>query len=202
MLFGLVNTKRWGRREYLHLSVLFGVIALSVFLYLIRRDLGSLINYRKYGYLGVFLTTFLSSASIVLPLPGALAVILGGSFLNPFVVALIAGVAEPLGEMTGYLAGYGSRDLLRNRRGYQQVEDWMSKHGGLTIFVFSLIPNPFFDVMGAAAGALRYPVWKFLLFCWMGKTIKSLGFAILGSMGIGWVIRLLHPWSEEPFDDI
>jgi membrane protein DedA with SNARE-associated domain len=30
------------------------------------------------------------------------------------------------------------------------------------------------------AGGLRYPLWKFFIFCWAGKTIKSLAFAFAG----------------------
>ncbi len=45
--------------------------------------------------------------------------------------------------------------------------------GGLTVFVLSLIPNPFFDLAGIAAGVLRYPVSRFLFFCWLGNTIKT-----------------------------
>jgi uncharacterized membrane protein YdjX (TVP38/TMEM64 family) len=36
-----------------------------------------------------------------------------------------------------------------------------------------------------AAGALRLPVWKFLLSCAAGKVIKNILFAVAGSYGIG-----------------
>jgi uncharacterized membrane protein YdjX (TVP38/TMEM64 family) len=34
---------------------------------------------------------------------------------------------------------------------------------------------------GLAAGALRFPVWQFLLACWPGKTIKTVAVAYLGA---------------------
>ena len=40
------------------------------------------------------------------------------------------------------------------------------------------------DLAGIAAGSLRYPLWRFLLFCWMGKTIKSILIAWAGSQSI------------------
>jgi len=49
------------------------------------------------------------------------------------------------------------------------------------LLVLSAIPNPLFDLAGMAAGMLRYPVSKFLLACWIGKTFKALVIAYLGS---------------------
>ena len=52
----------------------------------------------------------------------------------------------------------------------------------MTIFVFSLVPF-FFDLAGIAAGALRFPFWKFLLVCWLGRTILYIGIALAGAWG-------------------
>jgi membrane protein DedA with SNARE-associated domain len=54
-----------------------------------------------------------------------------------------------------------------------------------------MVPNPFFDLAGIAAGSLRYPVWRFLLFCWLGKTIKTTLVAFAGSQSIELVEHLL-----------
>lgn len=37
------------------------------------------------------------------------------------------------------------------------------------------------------AGMLKMPLWKFLLFCWIGKTLKMLLFAYAGSWSIPWL---------------
>lgn len=186
----------WSWGAYWHILVLLGVIALVGFLFLNRERLGRLETYQDLGYLGIFLVTLLSSASIVIPFPGAFAVYLGGSFLNPFIVALVAGVAEPLGELTGYAAGYGGRTFVERNENYVRLEKWMQRRGALTLFVLSVVPNFFFDIAGFAAGALRFPVWKFLLVCWVGKTIKSLGFALLGYYSLDLLIQIFHtfPW--------
>ncbi|MBI4216309.1 MAG: VTT domain-containing protein [Chloroflexi bacterium] len=188
----------WSRETYWHLLVLLGVIALSVFIFINRESLGRLETYKDLGYFGIFLIDLLSSASIVIPLPGAFAVYLGGSFLNPFIVALVAGVAEPLGELTGYAAGYGGRTFMERNEMYIRLEGWMQRRGSLTIFIVSVIPNFLFDIVGFAAGALRFPVWKFLLVCWAGKTIKSLGFALLGYYSLDLLIQIfrIFPWLD------
>jgi len=41
-----------------------------------------------------------------------------------------------------------------------------------------------FGLAGIAAGVLRYPVLRFLPFCWQGKTIKTLAFAFAGAYSL------------------
>lgn len=133
------------------------------------------------GYLGVFLMGLLGSASPIWPLSGSLAAfIAGGLQLNPIIVGLAAGFGEPVGELTFYTVGYGSQVMITKWKRYVQIMNWMKRHGGLTIFILSAIPNFFIKLATTAAGALRYPIWKFFIFCWAGKTIKSMGFAFLG----------------------
>jgi len=49
----------------------------------------------------------------------------------------------------------------------------MKRYGSAAIFIFSLTPLPF-DLVGIAAGSLRYPRWEFLLYCWAGRMIREL----------------------------
>ena len=106
------------------------------------------------------------------------------SVLNPLLVGLVAGVAEPIGELTGYMAGYGGSAAIEDRQRFEQLKGWMQRRGFLTILVLSAIPNPLFDVAGIAAGVLHFPVPKFLLACWLGKTIKAIAIAYLGSLSL------------------
>jgi len=45
-----------------------------------------------------------------------------------------------------------------------------------------------FDLAGIAAGALRFPLWKFILLCWLGRTILYIFIALSGAWG--WEIIL------------
>jgi len=38
-----------------------------------------------------------------------------------------------------------------------------------------------FDLAGIAAGALRMPVWRFLVWCWLGKVLRMMGIALAGA---------------------
>jgi len=134
------------------------------------------------GYAGVFVMALVGSASPIWPLPGSWAAfVAAGLGLDPLLIGLSAGIGEAIGELSGYTAGYGGQIALNRWKRYKQIENWMRRHGGPTIFVVSAIPNFFIKLATIAAGALGYPLRRFFLFCWAGKTIKSLGFAFAGA---------------------
>ena len=160
-------------------------ITATIFAY--REKLADLAGF---GYLGIFLISVLSNATIAFPVPGIAAVFAGGGVLNPLLVALVAGLGEPLGEMTGYVAGYGGSAIIRDTELFERVRPWVERRGFLTLFVLSLIPNPLFDLAGIAAGIIRFPVYRFLFACWLGKTLKALIISYLGSLSL----NLIEPW--------
>jgi membrane protein YqaA with SNARE-associated domain len=147
---------------------------------------------KPYGYLGLFAITLISDATVLVPFPGLIVVFLAGGFLNPVLIALASGLGSALGELTGYLAGYGGRAVFENRQAYEKLAGWMKRNGTLTIFILSLIPNPLFDMAGMMAGALKFPLWKFLLVCWTGKAIKFFAIALAGTASLDIVYRLLE----------
>ncbi|MGB5932407.1 MAG: VTT domain-containing protein [Anaerolineae bacterium] len=144
------------------------------------------------GYFGVFVVTLLSSATVVLPVPGLAAVFAVGGILNPLRVGLIAGLGDALGELTGYVAGYAGQGVIENQAVYTRFEEWMKRHGTLTIILLSLIPNPLFDLAGIAAGALRFPVTRFFLSCLLGKSIKDTMVALAGYYSLTFVERFIR----------
>jgi membrane protein YqaA with SNARE-associated domain len=167
-------------------------LAITVLIFVYR---GQLARFAAYGYLGVFVISLIGNATVILPVPSLLGVFVGGSAFNPLFVGLVAGVAEPLGELTGYLAGYAGQGIVENRKIYARLTTWMSSRhfltGYLLIFALSAIPNPLFDMAGIAAGALRMPVAGFLVSCWLGKTLKALAIAFIGASAGDLLQRLL-----------
>ena len=165
------------------------VLAISVAIFSFRTQFAEL---AAVGYPGIFLVSLLGNATVVLPAPSLALVFAMGSALPPLLVGLIAGTGEALGELTGYALGYGGQAVIENEVAYGRLVAWMQRRGGITVFVLSVIPNPFFDLAGIAAGSLRYPVWRFLLFCWLGKTIKTTLIAWAGSRSIELVEQFLR----------
>lgn len=177
------------RMTVLRIFVLLIVLAVTGLIVYFRDRLQHL---AAYGYPGVFLVSLAGNATVVLPAPSLAVVFAMGAVLKPVLVGLAAGIGEALGELTGYLAGFSGRALVENRARYEQITAWMRRNGALTIFALSFIPNPFFDIAGMAAGALKYPVWKFLLYCWAGKTTKTTLIALAGAQSVTFIERFLH----------
>jgi uncharacterized membrane protein YdjX (TVP38/TMEM64 family) len=147
---------------------------------------------KPYGYVGVFLLTLLSDATVIVPFPGLAGVFVTGSFLNPILIGIFGGIGSALGELTGYLAGYGGRAVIENRATYAKLEKWMQRNGTLTVFLLSAIPNPLFDMAGITAGMLRFPLWHFLAACWLGKAIKFAAIAFAGAASWDFVFRFFQ----------
>jgi membrane protein YqaA with SNARE-associated domain len=178
---------RWRLRVVQILTIVIVVTAMALAVYF--RD--KVQELEQYGYAAVFVIGLVSNATIVLPVPGLAVSSVMGGVLNPWAVGAVGGVSQALGEMTGYMAGYSGTTWIDENRTYNRIARWMQRHGMLTVFVMAVIPNPVFDVGGMAAGALRFPAWKFLVACTAGKVIKNIAFALAGFYGIEALYRLL-----------
>jgi membrane protein YqaA with SNARE-associated domain len=172
------DTRRFLTGKPFRFFVVFFVLGISVAIFVFR---DRFVQLAAIGYPGIFLVSLLGNATIILPAPSLALVFAMGSALPPLLVGLSAGIGEALGELTGYAAGVGGRGVIEDQRMYDRLQDWMQHRGGITVFVLSAIPNPFFDLAGIAAGTLRYPLWRFLLFCWSGKTLKTVLVAWAGA---------------------
>jgi len=153
-------------------------VAISVLIFTFRNSLAQLTTY---GYLGIFLINLIGSATILIPTPAIVTTFVGGSIYNPAIVGILSGIGASIGEITGYLAGYGTSVLIKENRNYKRVEKWMNINGFLTIFILALIPNPVFDLTGVFAGATKYSFKKYFLAVILGKTIRFIGIALLGN---------------------
>jgi membrane protein YqaA with SNARE-associated domain len=177
------------RELYLRILVLLLVLGVTVGIFVFRDRVANLAGY---GYLGAFLISLLSSATIILPVPGIAVIFALGATYDPYLVGLAAGAGSALGELSGYMAGYSGQGVLRKSKTYLRMEHWMRRRGSVVIFVLAFVPNPIFDLAGAAAGILRYPVWKFLLFCFLGKTPRSILVAFAGAWALEGVLKFLQ----------
>jgi membrane protein YqaA with SNARE-associated domain len=165
------------------------VVAISVYIFSIRNQAEEL---ARYGYPGIFLLSFLSNATVLLPAPGVLFVFAMGAVFNPVGVALAAGAGAALGELSGYLAGFTGQVVVEKSDAYHRLRDWMERNPRLisvTIVFLAFIPNPLFDLAGIVAGTLKIPVQRFLFWCWIGKTLKMLVFAYAGASSLNWLFN-------------
>ncbi|MEM1586964.1 MAG: VTT domain-containing protein [Candidatus Bathyarchaeia archaeon] len=151
---------------------------------------------QKYGYFGVFLTSFLGTLSIVFPIPYTIIIFMLGGLLDPNLLALSAGAGSVLGEIVGYLIGYYGFFFVSDerRRKIEPIMKVFSKYGAIAIFIFALTPLPD-DLLLIPLGIMRLPFTKVFLPCFLGKTVMCFILAYGGRFSIKIIRDLIG--SEE-----
>ena len=148
------------------------------------------------AYIGVFGVMLLGNMTIIAPVPITTAIMIAlATRWDPILVSLFASIGGSLGELSGYYAGYISKNKIINGLipEHNRIEGWISRYGLWAVFLLALQPVLPFDIAGLAAGASRMPVWKFLAALWLGKFIK---YVIICYSGVS----LIHflPWNFKP----
>ena len=140
---------------------------------------------QQFGYMGIFLISLISSATVFIPLPGFAVVFAMGAVLNPVLVGIVAGLGSGIGELSGYLAGFAGHSAVTRTKLFMAHKEQIGKKGPLAIFLLAFFPNPVFDVAGVAAGAIKMPVLKFLLAAVAGKIARYIIVAQIGGFALG-----------------
>ena len=147
-------------------------------------DIGIYVNFLlgSSGYGGIFIISLVSSATILFPFPGFIAIPLGAHFLNPLLVAIVGAVGSAIGELVAYGAGRGGRALAQARskkidRWSERLARWFKRVNGFTIIIlFAATPLPH-DAAGIFAGIIKYDIKKFFLATLIGKFLLFLALA-------------------------
>jgi membrane protein DedA with SNARE-associated domain len=139
----------------------------------------------QFGYLGVFIISFIGSVSVIFPIPYTLVIFVLGSMLDPVFVAISGGLGAALGEFSGYALGYYGRTVVSKER--RRKMDYMVKlfgrYGSATIFLFALTPLPD-DLLFIPLGVMRYPFLKAFVPALLGKTLMTFILAYSGQQSI------------------
>lgn len=167
---------------------LFFAVIITVLIFIFKDKFTHL---QGFGLFGLFVISILGNATIILPAPVILTAFVGGAIFNPFVVAFLVALGATIGELTGYMVGYGGQAIVDKEVKLQKVRGWMAKHGLWTLFILAAVPNPLFDLAGIIAGATRIPVYKYFVVVLLGKIIKFGVFAYLGANSIGLIDRFI-----------
>jgi membrane protein YqaA with SNARE-associated domain len=163
---------------WLRAGALAAIIGLSVWLWLNPQVVE---GWGAWGYVGAFLSSLLSSATVIIPVPGLAVVLALGASLNPYWVGVAAGIGSALGELSGYLAGATGRTFMHSKMSEWLQQRLGTKSSAAILFVLALFPMPVFDVAGILAGAMRIPVPVFLASVAGGKIIKHVLVALMGA---------------------
>jgi membrane protein YqaA with SNARE-associated domain len=195
-----------------------GIIAVFV---VIVYNWQAISRFQHYGYLGLVIIGLLTGFSLPLPVPYMVVTFIFGGLLHPALVGASCGLGLGVGGTLLYLTGRGSRRffpwssvfafannsasdapsssrisrlltrLLRWAR-IPRIMDIAKRRGSLVVFLMSAAINPFFVPMAIGMGTLRFRWWRFFLMCWAGQTVKSIGIAYAGYLGLGIALRWLQ----------
>lgn len=139
---------------------------------------------KSLGLLGLFILNFISNASFFISAPTLFTVIAGGSIYPPFLVAIVSSLGAAGGDMIGFVMGISGRKLVihkfHKKIWFKVLEDYFKKYGSIILFVFALIPNPFFDSVGIIAGAFAFSPLKYFLIVFLGRLIRFFLLALAG----------------------
>ena len=156
-------------------------LCIVVVAYLAREQLS---QFRNFGLLGIFLINLFGSATIFLPAPAIASVVAGGVIYPPVLVALVSAMGASLGDMVGFLLGASGKGVFLNpgKFGYKISKGLFRRFGGFMIFLFALIPNPFFDAFGIIAGLFSYSPIRFFFWMFLGRLLRNLILAYSGAL--------------------
>ncbi|MBW6470520.1 MAG: DedA family protein [Methanosarcinaceae archaeon] len=136
----------------------------------------------NYGYLSLFITSFL--ASTVLPLGSeGIVVLLIHSDFNLFTVVMVATVGNYLGACTTYYIGLKGREGIIDK--YLSISksqlartDKLFEKYGVYALLFTWVPG-IGDAITAAGGLLKLPFKTFSIYVFAGKFARYLAIAYL-----------------------
>lgn len=166
------------KRSYI---ITFILSCVGIFLAFLFQD--KLSEFKSLGLLGIFLINFFGSATIFVPAPAIVSVFAGGVVYGVVAVAFAASFGAAFGDMLGFFIGYSGKKVFLQKENmwYQIIRKQFTRFGGLFVFLFALIPNPFFDGVGIIAGALGYSPYRFFWFLLAGRLVRNLLLAFTGS---------------------
>lgn len=151
-----------------------------------------------WGYPGVFLVMLVNNLTILLPAIGHAFLIGAAQTLNPWLLGLIGGLGAALGELSGYVVGHHGGRMLIGGRLYERYRRRTGVRGnflGPTLMLFAATPLPL-DIAGIIAGAVHYPVPRFLAWVGVGKIINTTLIALASYYAISWLQRVFNPIGD------
>lgn len=143
-----------------------------------------------YGYLGVFIISLVSCATIIFPVSYApvLIAISASTSLSPFWIGIFGGIGATIGEFTGYVLGRSGAKVFSEKweDKIALAKRFFEKYGFWSVALISATPLPV-GLMLFVAGLAKYSIIKLIGATIIGKVISVWILAYLGQ-GVGQTI--------------
>ncbi len=149
-----------------------------------------------YGYIGVFVASFIGCAPLFFSIPYALVIYFAGMALDPLIVTVVSAVGASLGEVVSYSVGYFGGKLLseeRKKRAEYLLEA-TKRYWGPLIALFAATPLPD-DLILVPLGMMRYDVRKVFAYCLPGKLLMCAVLAYGGFATQSLIFLFIQPSS-------
>ncbi len=155
-----------------------------------------------FGIIVLFLFAVFANASLFLPiLVEPVVFVVAGFAPNVYVALLIGfvtGIGAAIGEMSGYILGLLGIKTLKKMSEKKvekvfEIGERLADKGMPIIFLGAFTPFPF-DLVGIAAGLIRYDPKRFFFAALLGKVLRYGLVAFVGFVGINaipWLARIL-----------
>ena len=166
-------------------------LAVTIPFYLLRDNI---VGLEEWGYAGAFAINLVSSASIILPAPGAVLIAIMGQDFIPLFIGVAAGLGGTIGGSTAYLAGVLNASAARQKGWMNWLEWLMGRFGSGIIFIFALLPILPGDISSIVAGAVKYSFKRYILYNALGSVIKMTVIAYFGGELLGYLEQFAISW--------
>lgn len=159
-------------KKFFSIIVGFAIGILFALPYLLFKE--KIQEFSTLGYIGLFVSCFVSNLSILLPTSSTIIIIAASLTLNPFICIVVGGIGTAFGEQASYVCGLiGSSGFdISTKKGKEITTKWFERNSFLTVLLFAFVPLPVFDIIGIIAGAKRMSWWKYTLAAVLGKVLK------------------------------
>jgi membrane protein YqaA with SNARE-associated domain len=135
-------------------------------------------NFGPWGMLGIYIGVFLISVfgnfTILFPVPYAIALIVISAVIpgiNPFILGIVGALGASIGEVTAWLIGRGSKEIIGDSKQMERMKGYVDKGWApILIFIFAATPLPD-DAFLIVLGFAQYSLVKTLIYTFMGKFV-------------------------------
>ena len=148
----------------------------------------------KFGYIGIFLISFIGSLFIFFPAPYFFPVALLSLVSNPWLVALSSATGATIAKFLIFRASFLGRKVINKKinKRIKPLDNLLSKYGGLMAFVAAATPIPD-DLIYIPLGVLKYNPVKFLVLTFIGKFLIISLIAWTSRYSLPFINSFCHP---------
>ncbi len=160
-------------------------------------------------YIGIFLISIFGNFTVIFPIPYLFVLLItvlnwpGFTLVEGLILGVIAGAGAAIGETTAWLLGRSQTETLEDSTAGQQILKLRGQiergYGGVLVLIYAATPLPD-DILLIALGATKYPLWKAIAFCFVGKVILSLLITV-GAMFFADILLAIFGGGADPIMD-